>query len=82
MQINEILRPCPFCGAEVRDVSFEADGLGISRLMIRCFCGADITIEADDVFYSNMDRFRPGLNAVEKWNRRDGNAAQNETMEG
>lgn len=67
--MNE-LKPCPFCGAEVRDVSFETDELGVSRLMIRCLCGANITIEADDIFYSNADRLRPGLNAVEKWNRR------------
>lgn len=75
MTIYEILKPCPFCGQEIRDVSIETDCLGASKLNILCNCGADITIEADAVFRSNFDRFRPGLDAVSKWNRRDGKEA-------
>ena len=70
MKIEEILKPCPFCGKEVGDVSIECDSLGASILEVRCRCGADVTIEADDVLCSAVARFRPGLNAIEKWNRR------------
>ena len=83
MQINEILRPCPFCGSEVELARVDCEMGGVTSIEVRCRCGAEVRIESDDYMYDwTGAAHQLGLNAIQKWNRRDGNASQNETMEG
>lgn len=83
MKINEIMKPCPFCGKEVRLAELNCDMAGVTSLRVECYCGADVQIDSDDyIFDWNGKAHRVGLSAIEKWNRRDGHEAQNEAMEG
>lgn len=66
------MKPCPFCGQKIEAVSWEQDGLGLTTLKVMCTCGVTIKIDADDVFRTVDKYFRPGLDALEKWNRRAG----------
>jgi len=64
------MKPCPFCGRRISECSWEQDSNGIAALEVRCTCGVTIKIEADDVFRTVDRSFRPGLDALEKWNLR------------
>ena len=83
MKINEIMKPCPFCGSEVEVSSLMFGACGVTSIEVCCRCGAEVRIESDDLIYDwTGAAHQMGLNAIEKWNRRVGNASQNETMEG
>ena len=83
MQINEVFKPCPFCGSEVEVTQINCEMGGVTFIEVRCRCGAEVRLESDDFIYDWTGAAHQfGLNAIEKWNRRDGYASQNETMEG
>ena len=66
------LKPCPFCGAEVDAISLYVDGAtGPSQLHIECRCGIEFNVREDDLVFGPTGRAHQlGMNAVEKWNRR------------
>lgn len=71
MDYRDLMKPCPFCGRKVENVSIDMDGSGILRIDVDCSCGASIHIEADDVISDwEGNRFQFGKNAFEKWNER------------
>ena len=71
MNNNINIKPCPFCGGEVVTVAADFDRLGCNTLKIYCDCGVTVEVEASPVFGSfSGDKFRPGPDAIEKWNRR------------
>lgn len=83
MKISEILKPCPFCGQEVEVSRLDMAMGGITSIEVRCCCGAEVRFDSDDFIYDwTGATHQMGLTAIDKWNRRDGNASQNETMEG
>ena len=69
--IKENLKPCPFCGNQVNIMEINTGTCGVTSLKIECSCGVDVSIESDET-YSSWDgcKFRPGRDAIEKWNRR------------
>ena len=71
MKLNEILRPCPFCGSEVELSRLEMDQGGVTSIEVRCRCGAVILFDSDDYIYDWTDTpYQMGLTAIEKFNRR------------
>ena len=71
---NLDLKPCPFCGAEVVAVTADFDRYGCETLKLCCNCGVTVEVEASPVFVTfSGDKFRPGPDAIEKWNMRAGN---------
>ena len=72
MKLDEILKPCPFCGSEVGVGSLEMDGTGPTRLTVNCRCGVSFEIEADPLIYANGKGHQLGENAIDKWNKRPG----------
>lgn len=71
MTLQDILKPCPFCGSKVKRHIIEHDSAGwCSRLVVYCECGATIEIEADGTFYSDGVPYRFGETAIDKWNNR------------
>ena len=70
MKINEVLRPCPFCGSEVEVASLRCDQIGPTQIQVRCRCGAEVEIYSDDRIYSNDVPHQLGQTAIDKWNRR------------
>ena len=74
-KINEVLKPCPFCGSEVEVVQVECRAGGVTSIEVCCSCGVDVRIESDDFIYDwTGEAHQLGSNAVQKWNRRDGHA--------
>ena len=64
------LKPCPFCGREIKLYGLVTSQEGIERLDIDCCM--DIRIESDPVLYADDGRYiRTGLDALQKWNRRE-----------
>lgn len=71
MKINEILKPCPFCGSEVEIARLDMDQGGVTSIEIRCRCGAELRFESDDYIYDWTDTpHQMGLTAIEKFNNR------------
>ena len=68
--MNIKLKPCPFCGSAVSVVQVSLSKYGVEHLHIDCCIGFDI--EADEMLHGFDQLIRPGLSAVEKWNRRVG----------
>lgn len=71
MDIRDIMKPCPFCGARVETVRIVASSDGMEELSAECSCGANIDIEGDGFIYSCSDKIRVGKDALEKWNTRE-----------
>ena len=64
------LKPCPFCGKEIKRYSIgTADGY-VYELKISCCMEFDIT--GDEPIFADNRPHMIGLDAVEKWNRRAG----------
>jgi len=83
MKISEILKPCPFCGAEIIEARIDMDMAGVTYLEVNCHCGAEVRLFSTERLYSADGRsVMVEPSAIDKWNRRDGNASQNEAMEG
>ena len=73
MKINEILKPCPFCGNEVEVARIDTSMGGVTSIEVRCRCGAEVRLESDDFMYDWTGAAHQfGLTAIEKWNRREG----------
>lgn len=71
MKINEILKPCPFCGNEVELTRLDMAQGGVTIIEVRCSCGAEVRFESDDFVYDwTGDAHQMGLTAIDKWNRR------------
>ena len=71
MKLNEILRPCPFCGSEVEPSLLSMERGGVTSIEVRCRCGAEVRFESDDFIYDNKGvAHQMGLTAIEKFNRR------------
>ena len=71
MKIDEILRPCPFCGRRVEVARLEADQNGVTSIEVRCHCGAEIMFDSDDYIYDwTGAAHQMGLTAIEKFNNR------------
>lgn len=64
------LKPCPFCGEEIKRYSIGTVNGYVNELKISCCMEFDIT--GDEPIYLDGDPFKFGLDAVEKWNRRAG----------
>ena len=68
------LKPCPFCGAEVLMVTADFDRFGCQTLKLCCDCGVTVEVDGSPVYGSfSGGKFRPGPDAIEKWNARAGN---------
>lgn len=71
MNARSMLKPCPFCGSDVDLESMGMDARGSRTLYITCRCGIAFHVESDEVLTSATGvRYRPGLDALDKWNRR------------
>ena len=71
------LKPCPFCGREVKQYSVEGiTSIGITRLQIECECGVDFDVRCDNVMYYHTKGtelpYLHGRTANEIWNKRAG----------
>lgn len=62
------LKPCPFCGKEIKRYSMEMANGYVYELKISCCMEFDIT--GDELLFADGEPFKVGLNAIEKWNRR------------
>ena len=67
--MNEKLKPCPFCGAEIKDYSVTSECGIIKELSIKCCVKVDI---ASDPMLTSLDgeKIFIGSDALQKWNRR------------
>ena len=70
MKINEMLKPCPFCGRDVKVCSLEMAGGGISHITVDCSCGVRFEVTEDNLFYAGGIPYQAGKSAIEKWNER------------
>lgn len=67
MQIE--LKPCPFCGKEIKEYSVTSECGIIKELSIECCMKVDI--ESDPMLTSlDGERVLIGSDALQKWNRR------------
>lgn len=65
-----MLKPCPFCGEEIKRYSIETANGYVYELKISCCMEFDIT--GDNLLYLDGNPLKLGLDAVEKWNKRAG----------
>lgn len=65
-----MLKPCPFCGEEIKRYSIGTANGYVYELKISCCMEFDIT--GDKLLYLDGDPLKLGLDAVEKWNKRAG----------
>lgn len=65
------LKPCPFCGSEIKIYSAEYIGEYCERLEVTCrFCNTDFNIRTPKrLYYGNKVSFF-GDDAIARWNRR------------
>ena len=71
MDYRDLMKPCPFCGHKINAVSVDFDGTGVLRIDADCSCGASIRMGADDAISDWQGHlYRPGKDAIEKWNKR------------
>lgn len=71
IDLQDKLKPCPFCGRKVSLESIQmGSNIGVTRMDIECACGISFEINADDVIYSDGTPHQIGLTAIEKWERR------------
>lgn len=71
-EMNLKVKPCPFCGREVKNITSGISPYGVEVLHIKCECGAEVDFKGDGYFYENEIRRRSGKDALEKWNTRAG----------
>lgn len=64
------LKPCPFCGEEIKRYSIGTANGYVYELKISCCMEFDIT--GDELLFADGEPFKVGLDAIEKWNRRAG----------
>ena len=62
------LKPCPFCGKEIKRCSIGTANGYVYELKISCCMEFDIT--SDELLFADSEPFKVGLDAIEKWNRR------------
>ena len=75
--IKEKLKPCPFCGSEVEDVTVKIANGTIEELKLYCRrCSAEFTIRASDL--REWGTGKPLSSAIDTWNRR----SNDETTDG
>lgn len=67
--MNDILRPCPFCGKPITDYETSVYNGEIASLTVHCNCGACIIIDAPRIYADNMEQMVTG-DAVDIWNTR------------
>jgi len=71
MKIEEVLKPCPFCGRDANIASMDFDGVGVLRIDVDCSCGVSVSIRSDDRLSDWQGRrYQLGKDAIEKWNTR------------
>ena len=70
--ILQNLKPCPFCGQEIKAAEIEMTPNGCDNLRVYCVCGATITFEGDEIIpsFGFTESCRCGIDAIEKWNKR------------
>ena len=68
---NRELKPCPFCGDEVKEASINHCIGWVEQMSVYCTgCGSQITVRASEVRYWRDGS--PDEDAVDVWNKRAG----------
>lgn len=63
----EQLKPCPFCGEDVKICQIDYEDGFATGLGVRCNCGANIIIRGVKLYAFDEP---VGISAVDRWNRR------------
>ena len=66
------LKPCPFCGKEISVYTTTFNKHGVDSLTIYCCMTFEIESDAALMIPHNGKGTIVGINAVQKWNRREG----------
>lgn len=69
--IRKLLKPCPFCGRALDNVTTKYEYGVCVNLQASCSCGADVDIRVDvNAYYSDGTPWRFGDSAIDIWNTR------------
>ena len=65
------LKPCPFCGDEVKDMDIKCYRDSVEQMSVRCIgCGSIITVYASEI--RHWGDGKPDEDAIDVWNKRAG----------
>ena len=65
------LKPCPFCGREIKNATVDyARYIGPRSMDVCCSCGIEFSVTAHDPYIVDEIPYQIGLNAFDIWNTR------------